>query len=187
VKDGDGRAVSALVVALLFLTSGCIGGEQVTDPLKSAPKTLTVTTSAFSNGAAIPREYTCQGSNVSPDLAIANLPNGTKSVALIMDDPDAPRGTFLHWTFWNLPPEKAMLAKGAKLASLGAREGENDGGRTGYAGPCPPSGSHRYFFKAYALSEPLELAAGAELSQLTKTMESRVLAWGELLGTYQKS
>lgn len=173
-------------MSLLILVAGWIAGVTM-DPLTDSPKALTITSSDFTEGSPIPREYTCQGENVSPPITIGNVPAGAKALALIMDDPDAPRGTFLHWTFWNLPIERASLAKDADLEGFGAHEGQNGAGRTGYTGPCPPSGDHRYFFKAYALSEPLALARGADLANFTKAMEGKVLAWGELMGRYQKS
>src|SRR5919197_6162289 len=120
---------------------------------------LEITSGAFEEGATIPRRHTCDGENVSPPLAWSGAPEGTRSLALIVDDPDAPVGTFAHWLAWGLDREAGGLGEGERAPS----EGRNDFGRTGYGGPCPPRGHgrHRYFFRLYALAGELDLAAGA--------------------------
>lgn len=156
------------------------------DPTRGAPQSLSLTSSAFRHGEPIPREFTCQGDDVSPPLAWAGVPREARALALVMDDPDAPRGTFTHWTWWDAPADAKSLAKGEPAAKLGAKEGRTDFDATGYGGPCPPTGSHRYFFRLYALREPLGLPAGARVADVWKALDGRVLAWGELMGTYRK-
>jgi Raf kinase inhibitor-like YbhB/YbcL family protein len=145
--------------------------------------------SAFAEGGAIPPRYTCEGHDVSPPLAWSGVPPGTRSLALIVDDPDAPdpvapRMTWVHWVMYDIPPAAGQLAEGA-AAPAGAKEGPNDWGRTGWGGPCPPIGRHRYFFKLYALDTVLGLV-GAEKAQLDAAMRGHVVAEAKLIGTYQK-
>ena len=149
--------------------------------------TLTITSTAFAAGQSIPVTYSCKGKGISPALAWSGAPSGTKSFALIMDDPDAPTGTFVHWVIYNIPSSSNGLPEsvptGAKLTD-GALQGNNGAGRTGYTGPCPPSGTHRYFFKLYALDAMLALSAGAGKDQLLQSMQGHILAQGELVGTF---
>ena len=155
---------------------------------------LTVTSTAFAPGQSIPRKYTADGKDISPPLAWSNLPPGTKELALIVDDPDAPRAqAWVHWVIYKIPPDVAGLAEGipatAKLSTPpGALQGKNDFRATGYGGPAPPPGHgvHRYYFKLYALDAPLDLQAGADKGALLAAMEGRVLAEGQLIGTYQR-
>jgi len=148
---------------------------------------------AFAPGAAIPRQHTCEGQDLSPPLAWAGAPAGTRSFALIVDDPDAPDPkaptmTWVHWVLYNIPPEVAALPPGAARGGLpaGTREGTNDWRRTGYGGPCPPIGRHRYFHKLYALDTVLPDLGEPTKPRLEEAMEGHVLAWAELVGTYQK-
>jgi Raf kinase inhibitor-like YbhB/YbcL family protein len=151
---------------------------------------LQVTSSAFSQGEAIPVKYTKDGEDHSPPLVWSMPPGGTASVAVICDDPDAPRGTWVHWVLFNLPGDQRSLdegipAKGA-LAD-GSLQGKNDFGDLGYGGPSPPPGKpHRYFFKVYALDTRLALREGATKDQLLAAMRGHVLSDGELMGTYQR-
>lgn len=145
---------------------------------------LELTSTAFSQGASIPSEYTCDGADVSPPLAWSGAPEAVGSFALIMDDPDAPAGTWVHWVLYNLPAETNELPQGAP-ADAGL-QGQNSWSRTGYGGPCPPSGEHRYFFKLYALDAPLELADGATKDELLQAMDGHILAQGQLMGTYSR-
>ena len=151
--------------------------------------TLTVTSTAFAQGQPIPRQYSCDGKGISPPLAWSGAPSGTKSFALIMDDPDAPAGTFVHWVIYNLPGSSQGLPESvsadAKLAD-GSLQGSNSSRRTGYTAPCPPSGTHRYFFKLYALDGSLGLASGPTKDQLLKAMQGHILAQGELMGTFSR-
>ncbi len=144
---------------------------------------------AFSPGGPISRHYTCDGDNISPSLRWHGLPKHTHSLVLIVDDPDAPGKTFVHWVLYDLPPDTHKLpervATQPKLYN-GAIQGTNDFGRLGYRGPCPPSGTHRYFFKLYALGQTLGLAPGATKAQVIQAMEGHVLDSAELVGLYTR-
>ena len=151
-----------------------------------------LTSAAFKDSATIPGKYTCDGVDVSPPLAWSGAPAGTRGFALIVDDPDAPTGSWVHWVLYNLPAAVAGLPENvAKVESLdldGARQGRNDFRRPGYDGPCPPPGpAHRYFFKLYALDAPLRLKAGAQKKDVEAAMEGHVLATAQLMGTYGRS
>jgi hypothetical protein len=143
---------------------------------------------AFEQGGSIPDKYSCDGEDVSPSLAWGDPPAGTQSLALIMDDPDAPGGTFDHWILFNISPELRELPEGMPGGvlpeTITAIAGANSYGRGGYDGPCPPSGTHHYFFKLYALDTTLNLAAGATKDQVLAAMEGYILAEAELMGTY---
>ncbi|GAB4532305.1 MAG: YbhB/YbcL family Raf kinase inhibitor-like protein [Anaerolineae bacterium] len=148
-----------------------------------------LTSSAFAAGESIPVKYTCDGDDISPPLAWGDPPQGTQSFALINDDPDAPVGTWDHWILYNLPAEARSLPEGvppdAELAD-GSRHGQNSWRRLGYGGPCPPSGTHRYFFKLYALDTTLDLAPGANKKRLLQAMEGHILGQAELMGVYRR-
>jgi Raf kinase inhibitor-like YbhB/YbcL family protein len=143
---------------------------------------FSLTSSAFVPGGSIPSRYTCDGEDHSPALSWSAPPDGTRSLALILDDPDAPGGRFIHWLAWGVTPGEAGLADG-QAAPL---EGRNDFGTIGYRGPCPPRGHgpHRYRFRLHAVSGDLRLAAGASVRELEETLSGQVLAVGELVGTY---
>jgi len=150
---------------------------------------FTLTSSAFTEGGAIPSVYTCEGKDLSPPLAWTDPPAGTNSLALISDDPDAPGKTWVHWVLYNLPPSTRRLPEAFPSDEErpdGARQGTTDFGRVGYGGPCPPSGTHRYFFKLYALDAMLPLAPGATKPQLEAAMKGHLLAEAQLMGTYRK-
>jgi len=150
---------------------------------------IQVESSAFTEGSMIPVKYTCDGEDVSPPLRWGNLPISTKSIALISDDPDAPVGTWVHWVLYNLPPDVRDLPENIppkKTLENGAVHGTNDFKRLGYGGPCPPGGTHRYFFKIYALDTKIDLAPGASKAQLVKAMEGHVLESGQLMGKYKR-
>jgi Raf kinase inhibitor-like YbhB/YbcL family protein len=150
---------------------------------------IKITSSAFEDGGLIPAKYTCDGADVSPPLQWDAVPEGTKSIALICDDPDAPMGTWVHWVIFGLPADIRELAEDVppdKTLPNGARQGTSDFGRIGYGGPCPPSGTHRYFFKIYALDRELDLPAGARKRDLLKAMEGHIVGQGELIGKYKR-
>ena len=152
---------------------------------------LTLTSAAFTTDGGIPPEFTCEGADCSPPLAWTGIPPGTKSLALIVDDPDAPdpaapRMTWVHWVLYNLPPDCDGLPAGAARLPAGAREGTNDWKRTGYGGPCPPIGRHRYFHKLYALDTVLPDLGHPDKARLEKAMQGHILARAELVGTFQK-
>jgi Raf kinase inhibitor-like YbhB/YbcL family protein len=155
--------------------------------------TFGLTSPAFAEGGEIPTRYTCEGQDVSPPLAWSEPPSGTKSLALIVDDPDAPdptapKMTWVHWVLYNLPPSAGQLAEAVEPKALptGTREGLNDWKRTGYGGPCPPIGRHRYFHKLYALDTVLPDLGRPTKAQLETAMQGHVLAAAELVGTYEK-
>ena len=144
---------------------------------------------AFAHGDLIPPKYTCDGADVSPPLSLAVVPAGTKSLALIADDPDAPAGTWVHWVVWNIPAGTKSLEEGIPAKEAlpnGGRQGTSDFRRVGYGGPCPPSGTHRYFFKLYALDTTLDLPATATKQDLEMAMKGHTLAQAELMGRYRR-
>ncbi len=150
---------------------------------------IIITSSAFEEGGLIPPKYTCDGDDISPPLQWDPVPEGTKSIALISDDPDAPMGTWVHWVLFNLPADTRELQENIpkdEILPNGARQGISDFHRIGYGGPCPPSGTHRYFFKIYALDTELDLDAGAGKSDLLNAMEGHILAEGQLIGKYKR-
>jgi Raf kinase inhibitor-like YbhB/YbcL family protein len=142
---------------------------------------LTITSEAFTGGGPIPSKYTCEGENINPPLDIGTIPQETKCLALIMEDPDAPRGIFTHWVMWNIPVTNHIEENSAP-----GMQGNNSYGKREYAGPCPPSGIHRYYFKVYALSEELTLPEDATKEDLITAMKDYVLSTSELMGRYEK-
>jgi Raf kinase inhibitor-like YbhB/YbcL family protein len=178
-----------LVIASIVLSS-TISISPVPGAESKTAGSMELKSSAFQNGADIPRKYTCDGGDVSPLLRWEKAPAGTKAFVLIADDPDAPAGTWVHWVIYDLPAGARELAEGtAKTETLpnGAKQGMNDFRRIGYSGPCPPPGSpHRYFFKLYALDAPTNLSPRATKQQLLESMKGRVLAEAELVGRYKR-
>lgn len=153
---------------------------------------LTLTSDAFSHQGEIPRLYTCDGQDISPPLGWSGLPDGTRSLVLIVDDPDAPdpaapKTTWVHWVLYNLPPDATGLAGGVQDLPAGTQQGLNDWERTGYGGPCPPVGRHRYFHKLYALDVLLPDLGQPTKTQLEEAMQDHVLERTELVGTYQRT
>lgn len=145
---------------------------------------MKITSPAFANQESIPEKYTCDGADISPPLEFSDIPEDAESLALIVDDPDAPAGTWVHWTVWNISPDTTGIAEDSVPED--AQEGMTDFGQPGYGGPCPPSGEHRYFFKLYALDTELELDSSAGKKQLLDAMEGHKLAESELVGAYAK-
>lgn len=153
--------------------------------------TLTLTSAAFSHQGHIPSAYTCEGQDISPPLAWSGVPLAAKSLVLIVDDPDAPdpaapKMTWVHWVLYNIPPSASGLSKTVKDLPAGTLEGLNDWRRTGYGGPCPPIGRHRYFFKLYALDTVLPDLGNASKTKLEAQIKGHIIAQAELIGTYQK-
>src|SRR5437868_1543916 len=144
--------------------------------------TLTIGSPEFGQKDFIPSRYTCEGDNINPPLTIENIPAGTKSLALVVDDPDAPGRTFIHWLIWNIRPMEMILEN-----TVPGTEGNNSFGTVNYKGPCPPTGTHRYFFKVYALDKILDINEGAELKSLEKAMRDHIIGYGELIGVYRKA
>ena len=157
-------------------------------PETSQPVVFTLTSSAFAEGEPIPEKYSCKGEDISPPLAWAGAPDGTQSFALIMDDPDAPVGTWDHWLVFNIPAEVRELPEnmpvGMKFGDVAVVFGQNSWRRSDYGGPCPPSGTHRYFFKLYALDTTLPSDESMNKAQLEAEMEGHMLAQTELMGTF---
>ena len=184
------QSANLIGLALLSLTSCSSANNRSTEPqLKANLKTMKLESSAFSHNGMIPPKYTCDRQDFSPPLKWDAPPTGTQSLALIVDDPDAPMGTFVHWVLYDLPPEITGLPEAvpndATLAG-GGTHGKNDFGKLGYGGPCPPSGKHRYFFKLYALDRSLGLPSGATKEQLEAAMNGHILAAAELIGLYSR-
>ncbi|MBW2987471.1 YbhB/YbcL family Raf kinase inhibitor-like protein [Candidatus Woesearchaeota archaeon] len=138
---------------------------------------------AFEDGSAIPDEYTCKGADISPELSFQDVPAEAKSLVLIMDDPDAPMGTWDHWVVFNIPVSVTKIDKGTEPEGVA---GTNSWKKTGYGGPCPPSGTHRYFFKLYALDEMLDLSEGATKAEVQKAMDNHIIEEAQLMGKYSK-
>ncbi len=150
---------------------------------------ITLTSPAFNEGGMIPSKHTCDGLDVSPQLSLEGIPDNARSIALICDDPDAPAGTWVHWVLFNWPAEVKVIPQAVpseKNLANGAQQGLNDFRRIGYGGPCPPGGTHRYFFKVYALDEKLNLAAGAAKTKLLEAMKGHILAEAQLMGKYKR-
>jgi Raf kinase inhibitor-like YbhB/YbcL family protein len=181
---GNNALMKAMIgwLWLAACTTPMIGSAQT----RTAPgaASLKVTSSAFSDGGKIPRKYTCDDSNVSPPLHVENLPKAVKSLALIVDDPDAPGRTWTHWLLWNIDPKATEIRENS--APLNAVQGTSDFGSARYGGPCPPSGSHRYYFKAYALDATLSLPSSAKKIALEKAMAGHIIAQGSLMGTFSR-
>jgi Raf kinase inhibitor-like YbhB/YbcL family protein len=167
-----GIIAGASVILLAAIASFAAGGAK-----------MKITSSAFQQGGNIPSKFSCDGANTSPPLQISDVPSGAKSLVLVVDDPDAPSGLFTHWTVWNIPPQTSTVAEGSTPKGV---QGTNDFGRSGYGGPCPPSGTHRYYFKILALDRELDLPSGAKRSQLDAAMKGHVIAQGELMGRYSR-
>jgi len=181
------------IVCVAILVPALASCQSRRDPAASTNvgKTMQikVTSSAFVDGGLIPAKYTCDGTNVSPPVSWTNIPTAAKTIALICDDPDARARVWVHWVLFNLPASITELAENVppdKNLGTGAKQGTNDFGKIGYGGPCPPSGTHRYYFKLYALDTELELPAGATKPQLLEAMKGHILAEGQLIGKYSR-
>jgi hypothetical protein len=150
---------------------------------------MKIQSQAFDEGGMIPKRYTCDDLDISPSLKWSAIPNGTKTISLICDDPDAPMGTWVHWVIFNIPSSITELAENIppqKTLANGAKQGINDFGKIGYGGPCPPRGIHRYYFKLYALDVEVDLEGGATKDELLKAMEGHILAKAQLMGKYKR-
>lgn len=175
----------SIIAGLLLM---CAAGSRVFAAPKGG-KPMEIKSSAFEQGGMIPPKFTCEGNNISPSITWEGAPEGTRSIALIADDPDAPMGTWVHWVYYDIPMKISHLSEGIpqenKPAS-GGTQGVNDFQNVGYDGPCPPSGTHRYFFKIYALDTMLNLKPGAGKKELLKAMEGHILGEGALMGRFTK-
>jgi Raf kinase inhibitor-like YbhB/YbcL family protein len=172
------------VIALLALAGSVAAAPLVAEEGDAMGTGFAISSRSFATGQPIPAEFTADGANVSPQLDIADPPAGTTSFALIVDDPDAPMGTWVHWVVWNIPADTRQIGKG-HLPS-GAVEGRNSWGRSGYGGPSPPSGTHRYLFKLYAVDGLLQLPKSTDKAGLLEALEGKVLGRAQLVGTYTR-
>ena len=181
------RFASALVALLLAAGLHAAAAEG-----RKTLKALSIKSPSFDHNGAIPKTFTCQGKDISPALQWSDLPEGTKSLALIVDDPDAPdprapKMTWVHWVLYDIPADAEGLPEAVEQLPAGTREGLNDWKKTGYGGPCPPIGRHRYFHKLYALDTKLGDKGPLTKQALLEAIEDHVLARGQLVGTYEKS
>ena len=186
------------IIIVVVLTGIYLFTKESPSPIKQSADTLlnqttmTIKSSAFRHNELIPKKYTCDGEDVNPPLQIDGVPPETESLVLIVDDPDAPAGTWVHWTVWNINPEITVIAENSSPA--GAIEGLTDFGKSGYGGPCPPinpdpsvgAGTHRYFFKIYALNTMPNLTPDARKADIEKTMQGHIIAKAELIGLYKR-
>lgn len=146
---------------------------------------MQLSSTAFDKNGMIPAKYTCDGDNINPELTISGVPGETKSLALVLDDPDAPGGVFTHWIFWNIDPGTTKIPENSTVA--GAVSGTNSSGKTGYMGPCPPSGTHHYQFRVYALDRMINLPQTATVDQLNNELKNHSIAQAELIGLYART
>ena len=188
------KRITFLLLAIVLL-SACAPApaepaQTIEDPLAMEDAvSIQLTSTEFANEAPIPEKYTCKGENISPVLAWGEPPAGTQAFALIMDDPDAPAGTWVHWVLFNIPASARGLPESFPpdlTLPDGSMSGNSSFGGPGYGGPCPPSGTHRYYFKLYALDEMLGISPGADKGELEKAMVGHILGTGELMGTFSK-
>lgn len=187
------RSLTRVLSLLVVFASACAPSAPAPAPTAAPPiivptlvpaTNFVLTSSAFNEGGAVPKKFSCDGENISPQLKWSGTPVSTRSFALIMDDPDAPLGTFTHWVVFDLPATQNEIAEGAKTVGKG---GQNSTRRTGYTGPCPPSGTHRYFFTLYALDmESLGLSEGASRADVEKALSAHILAKTQLMGRYSR-
>lgn len=170
-----------LVFFLVFiiLISGCGSKNNLTQPIS-----MKLTSKEFNQNGQIPGKFTCDGKNINPELKITEVPDNTKSLALIVDDPDAPAGTWVHWLVWNIDPKTEIITENS--LPTGAVEGITSFNGRGYGGPCPPSGSHRYYFKLYALNDKLNLSGSAKVADLEQAIDGHILDQAELIGIYSR-
>ncbi len=188
MKGWVGRLAGLLTALILCFSFGAKPALCAEEP-EGGIGTMDIKSTAFKNGETIPKKYTCEGEDVSPPLSWSSPPNGTKSMVLICDDPDAPVGTWVHWVLFGLSPSVTSLPEGvpAKESAEGAKQGRNDFGNLGYGGPCPPPGpAHRYFFKLYAVDKELNLKPGATKAEVMKAIEGHILDEGQLMGKYRR-
>ncbi|MFH1614202.1 MAG: YbhB/YbcL family Raf kinase inhibitor-like protein [Planctomycetota bacterium] len=181
------------ITIVLFAAAAILGCKEKTQRKTEEPggkkMEIEVTSSAFEPNAMIPSKYTCDGLNISPPLKWEGVPQAAQSIALISDDPDAPAGTWVHWVMWNIPAATAELPENVrpdKKIADGSVQGITDFQRHGYGGPCPPSGTHRYYFKVYALDIKLDIPSSSTKKDLLKAMQGHILAEGQIVGKYKR-
>ncbi len=184
------KKVLFLILIISFIIS-CNKNNRpkISDNQEEYMHTVNIFSNSFKNNEKIPAKYTCQGEEASPQLHWDNIPENTKSIAIICDDPDAPAGTWIHWIIFNIPPEMNELTEKFPHDSImdnGIKQGLNSSNFVGYQGPCPPSGEHRYFFKIYALDIILDIGYNIHKEDLLSVIDSHVLGYGEMIGLYEK-
>jgi len=167
----------AIIAGVLAITMAAIVS------FASGEAKMKITSSTFQEGGNIPSKFTCDGGDSSPPLQIAEIPSGAKSLALVVDDPDAPSGLFTHWIVWNISPQTNEIAEGSAPKGV---QGTSDFGKSGYGGPCPPPGTHRYYFKIFALDRELNLPSATKRNQLDAAIKGHVVAQAELMGRYSR-
>jgi Raf kinase inhibitor-like YbhB/YbcL family protein len=175
--------------SLLLAIMVCPAQSKSQKNLIKEVRIMEIKSSAFKNGAVMPSKYTCDNIDISPPLEWSQVPDGTKTFALICDDPDAPMGTWVHWVLFNIPGNVTELHENipkVEVLQNGTRQGKSDFGKIGYGGPCPPRGTHRYYFRIYALDKELDTKPGITRKELLKAMEGHILAEGQLMGRYQR-
>ena len=170
-----------IVLISVLVAAGFCCGKSMAQKYKEAGRAMKITSPSFKNNEKMPAKYTYDGEDINPPLEIENLPEGTKSLALIVDDPDAPMKTWVHWVVYDIPPSNRIEEE-----SIPGKQGVNDSGAKDYHGPCPPSGTHRYYFKVYALDKVLGLDEGISKGDLEKAMQGSVLSSAELIGLYKR-
>jgi Raf kinase inhibitor-like YbhB/YbcL family protein len=171
--------IMAVIVALVLLPHTLSFSKEV-----RTMHQMKLTSTAFQENGSIPKEYTCDGKDTNPPLALADVPTEAKSLALIVDDPDAPMGTWVHWVIWNIDP--GLKSIGANSVPAGSTQGLNDFRTNKYGGPCPPSGTHRYFFKLYALDTMLKIGPKSTKADLEKAMAGHIVGQEQLVGLYKR-
>lgn len=170
-----------IVLILVLVATGFCYRESMTQKYKEGGQVMKIISPSFKNNEKIPAKFTYDGEDINPSLEIENLPEGTKSLALIVDDPDAPMKTWVHWVVYDISPTSHI-----KEGSIPGKQGINDSGGKDYHGPCPPSGTHRYYFKVYALDKVLGLNEGISKDDLEKAMQGSILSFAELVGLYKR-
>jgi len=182
------KKIVMIIIIVLILIGGILSYFQLSRPSSKngvqPMENLKLSSPAFQENTEIPGKYTCKGENINPALNITGIPKGTKTLALIVDDPDAPRGTWVHWVVWNIPAETKTITE--DNVPSGARQGLNNFNRQEYGGPCPPSGTHRYMFKLYALDAALVLKENSKKEDVEKAMQGHLLAQARLMGLYTR-
>ena len=174
-----------LVITGVFFVFDKESNSSATIPIDNNTSTMQIKSSAFTNREKIPSKYTCDGANINPELLFLNIPKDTKSLALIFDDPDAPSGTWLHWSMWNISPDTKEIPENS--IPTGSVSGTTSFGNVGYGGPCPGVGEHRYFFRLFALDIVLDIPSGENRTELEKTIAGHIIEQTKLIGTYSRN
>ena len=179
-----GRKITGIITLVAIAILAYITPSDAINKKENIMAEMNISSPVFENNETMPRKYTCDGSGINPPLKISGIPTTAKSLALIVDDPDAPAGVWVHWLIWNIDPGTSEIRENS--VPSGAVSGLNDFSKKDYGGPCPPSGTHRYFFKLYALDKRLDLKSGASKADLEKTMAGHIVGQAELVGLYSR-